>query len=762
MGLLCQNCCRELPLSNVNKRPAVFLLLLIALSTSSMAMSLGRQVGMAIIGRPLDISVEAGLDSTGEDVPTCVAAEVFFGDNRVDASRVRVTSEPVSPGSSKTTIRIRSVTSVDEPVVSVNVRAGCQQKTERRYVLLADLAGETSSVAGSMLSSDAAVIPGARSRLGTSNRSLALPSDTGRPQTTRQSTVEKASPSESGKRPDAGAESRLVSKSRTGVTAAKLARSRGEKVQTPARARLKLEPMDLSIERDPSLRLSPELLSAPSGDDTKRSAAAALWRALTSQPDDILRDTEKLISLEKSVVALQSDMQKNKAALTDLNGQVQKAQSERYANSLVYLLAVLLAIAIAAVAYLLRRASKIQSDQSEELPWWRKNKTLNTGWASNPAKAGAVYGAATATLGGAWSRRRKSAAGNGVDVERDLQNGESAFGVFKRKGARSLNQVPPLQSRDKPEFAMSTTTMARAVKAEELFDVQQQADFFVSLGQHEQAIEVLQEHIASNVQTSALVYLDLFDLYHLLKRKDDYEALREDFGQLFNARMPEFGLYTGVSPGLEAYPAALDRIESFWPSPRVLEVIEESIFRKQNADTEVFDLGAYRELLLLYAVAREVIGSDAGVNSNEKKNSLTQETVLSSSAPNSAPTAIQPLSAAASSKEFSLNDDPSPAIPQSLKPAAILDLDLDLSAFPDLSNNGFEHTSTGDAAVSDVESDSRFFAQFEDVAMLPPAPIVPPAQKGSKAFPPVRSHLMDFEIFGTSDEPMDSSKGSKS
>lgn len=761
MGLLCQNCDRELPLPNVNKRPAFFFLLLTALSTSSMAMSLGRQAGTAIIGKTLDISVQAGLDSTGADVPTCVAAEVFFGDNRLDTSRVRVTSEPVSPGSTESTIRIRSVTAVDEPVVTVNVRVGCQQKTERRYVLLADLASETSSVAGAPLSSGAVVNPGAGSGSGTSTRSRALPLGTIGPQATRQSTQQNSSPLDSGKSPAADAGPRPTSKSRSTATAAKRAMSRGEKVQRLPGARLKLEPMDLSIEREPSLRLSQELLSAPSGDETKRSAAAALWRALAAQPEDILKDSEKLLSLEKSVVALQSDMQKNKAALTDLNGQVQKAQSERYANGLVYLLAVLLVVAIAAVAYLLRRASKIQSHQSEELPWWRKNRTLDNGWASNPAKAGAIYGAATATLGGAWSRRRKSAAGDGVDMERDLQNGESAFGVFKRKGGRARSQVPPLQSRDKPEFAMSTTTMARAVKAEELFDVQQQADFFVSLGQHEQAIEVLQEHIASSVQTSALVYLDLFDLYHLLKRKDDYEALREDFGQLFNARMPEFGLYTGVSPGLEAYPAALDRIESLWPSPKVLEVIEESIFRKQNAGTEVFDLGAYRELLMLYAVAKEVIGSDAGVSSNEKKNSLAEETTLISPPPNLAPTAVQPLSAAASLEEFSLNDDPSLAVPQWLKPAANVDLDLDLSAFPDLSTNGFEHTYPGDAAASDVESDSRFFAQFEDGATLPPAPIVPLAQKASKAFPPVRSHLMDFEIFDTSNEPIAPSEGSK-
>ncbi|HEY8359857.1 MAG TPA: hypothetical protein VIL30_20570, partial [Ramlibacter sp.] len=58
---------------------------------------------------------------------------------------------------------------------------------------------------------------------------------------------------------------------------------------------------------------------------------------------------------------------------------------------------------------------------------------------------------------------------------------------------------------------------------------------------------------------------------------------------------------------LENYSRALSRIVALWPSRRVLEIIEESMFRKPGlpgADT--FSLEAYRELVLLYHIAQEV------------------------------------------------------------------------------------------------------------------------------------------------------------
>ena len=108
-----------------------------------MATSLGRHRGAVLIGRPLDISVQAVLDAQEDLSSLCLDADVFYADNKLDKSRVRVTAEKASPTSQDALIRIRSAAVIDEPVVTVYLRVGCQQKTERRYVALADMASET-------------------------------------------------------------------------------------------------------------------------------------------------------------------------------------------------------------------------------------------------------------------------------------------------------------------------------------------------------------------------------------------------------------------------------------------------------------------------------------------------------------------------------------------------------------------------------------------------------------------------------------------
>lgn len=148
----------------------------------------------------------------------------------------------------------------------------------------------------------------------------------------------------------------------------------------------------------------------------------------------------------------------------------------------------------------------------------------------------------------------------------------------------------------------------RPVNTEELFDVQQQSDFFLSLGQHEQAIAVLSEHIAANPGTSALAYLDLLRIFHSLDRRHDYARVSAEFEQAFNADVPDFEHFNQAGKGLEHYGTALARIQSQWPAPGTLALIEELVFRAPGANgDEAFDLAAYQELLLLYSVAKEVI-----------------------------------------------------------------------------------------------------------------------------------------------------------
>lgn len=707
-------------------------------TANSIAMSLGRHRGAALIGRPLDISVQAVLDAQDDIASLCLDADVFYADNKLDKSRVRVTAEKVSSGTQDAVIRIRATSLVDEPVVTIYLRVGCQQKTERRYVTLADLVSEP-------IPDRNAVVP------------VAPPLQVSPPLVTFPAALPTVNPSitkparKAGKSADPtnastpanslNADNLESTKKSTALKERRAAALTATRPGSTNRARLKLEPLDLSIDRDPQLKSSAELLSVPASSPLERSAAAALWRAITAQPQDILRDAEKLQTLESSVRSLQAQSQKTQQSINELGSKLQQAESERYANALVYALVFFLLLALAGLAYLTRGQFLRRRFAGGDTPWWRNNESQQA--AQNAWADSGVHDEGFDSDRQTDIRKSKPAvsvkAGLAVP-ELDLDLGRSNSNSPRQSSNFDSDSLPPLASKFRPDFALSMTHPSRAVKAEELFDVQQQADFFVSIGQHEQAIEVLRSHIGDGVETSALVYLDLFNLYHQMERKGDYAALREDFNHRFNTKIPVFEMYTDAGPGLEAYQMAMSRIESLWPSPRVLEIIEESIFRRPETNAEAFNLEAYRELLMLYSVAKEIISPEPKPTTPRKKFDLPDRPAdAADSRPMSfLSTSIQPLSASieedGSAHPSALTE---PLLVSTVPPASLnLGLDLDLSE-PMIDN---EHSLPVDV------SDAEFFAQFDkdaSAALAAPDPAMQRAKKPEET----PGNLIDFDAF---------------
>ena len=660
----------------VKKIPVVLFWLLLLAATNSSALSLGRHRGAALIGRPLDISVQAVLDVQEDPAGLCLDADVFYGDNKLGKSRVRVSAEKISPAGPDAVIHIRSSALIDEPVVTFYLRVGCQQKTEKRYVVLADMASEAALGALPTITPQAARIASVTSAGAVAGQLAKAPTASGASRRTRSGVTSRDTAASPG-----AADTTAFTIPPADAPAATLLRL-SKKIEKDSRAsakggaRLKLEPLDLTSERNPQLKSSGEILSAPLSTQ-ERSAAAALWRALTAQPQDILRDAEKLQSLEATVRSLQVQAQKNRLAVDSLNGQVKQAKSERYANELVYILGTLLLIALAALVYLLPRTLWSRNKNADEIPWWRKSESREKGWSDDVGRAGVSSLPGSVGAKKANQKEEKKSIIPVLDLDLAMSGEESRATEVQRISALAAgDSIPSLPGGERSDFPMSMSHPSRGVKAEELFDVQQQAEFFVTLGQHEQAIEVLRSHIDESGETSALVYLDLFNLYHQLKRRDDYEVLREDFNRRFNGKILAFDFYNEISHGLEAYQSALTRIEALWPSSKVLDIIEESLFRTPDAGAEAFDLEAYRELLLLYSVAKEIIHPDMDTRMEAPKFDLPaishDDNVRNSKFSS---TLIQPLSASVVDDKSEEKYEPLLA---SVRPPASLNVGLDL------------------------------------------------------------------------------------
>lgn len=434
-----------------------------------MAVTLGPNTRSAVLGQPLDLSMQMLLEAGDNPQALCLDADVFYADRPLAKNSVQVAPEK-SGNAHDWLVHIRAAAPVEGPVVTVHLRAGCQQKTSRRYVVLA----AASPRAAAPLPQSALAATGAPS----------LPA------------------------PDA----------------------------QPA-------------------------LAAESGAD-------------------------KVHSLEAELRQLRADLQRNQAALAESRTQQQR-EGGRNDRILVYGLAALLFIAIVGVLFIsyLRAISRAAPPTSVSGP---------EGLGPDPGPS---------TLMPAFGASRAG----------DLDAGESLFDSLMRASrSPAPESVPSLPPRDRPRFSVSVPFVPRTVKVPELFDLQQQVDFFSSLGQQAKAIGLLRKHLVDNVKTSALVYLDLLDLYHQTGNEQDYEDLRDDFNRVFNTRIAPFGQYVPTPGGGTAYGAVLLRIQAVWPTRQVFKLIEEALFREPGDAAEVLALEEYRELLLLHAVVRELIELDSG------------------------------------------------------------------------------------------------------------------------------------------------------
>ena len=676
--------------------------ILLSTALSSAAASLGRYSGAVVIGRPLDIRVQAFVGPEEELSALCVQADVFFGDAQLGAGSVRTTTQRNAPDA-EGSVRIQTGVVVNEPIVSVVVRAGCSSPFSRRYVLLADPISEP--VAGNAGSADVASLP--VSAAADAARALpALP----------QASLVGAA--------DGGGSSAGVAPATGTPTGAARPAARPSSAQRPASVvrrpaapasdgpRLQLDPVDLSlaIERDPTLRLSLSMLSEPTSNEAERTAAAMLWKAINATPEEVLRDAQKLSVLEAEAKGLREQEVRNRAALQAMEEQVQRS---KYMTWLAYVLGGLLLLSLVGLIWAMRRRNTRDATANTAKQWW-------TAGASEKSKEPSLR-----------SRVMPSQAADlDIDLNVDDASGFDDFKPLHDSGPSS--GIAPLTDSDRREFPASHHIgVSRSVATEELFDVQQQSDFFVSLGEFDQAIGILKNHLGDSQEPSALAYLDLFNLYHKLGRKAEYEALREEFNHLFNAGAPPFDQYSDESQGLEAYETAFGRIQALWPQPKVLDVIEQSIFRDANdVESEVFDLQAYRELLLLHAIAKDMIKRDSeGISPSDFQH-----------------TAIRPLKAAGQKGVVgsAMADERMVTQPFDEMPHASprLGLDVDLDALSEM---------------------SAFEASLPEVPVPVEATAKPVAAPGSREPRLPEGNLIDFEVldFMPPDEPVEPGKEKK-
>ena len=106
-------------------------------ATSALALGFGPVSNATQLGQPLNFAAAVRLEADESLPRECVSAEVFSGDNKLQAGQIRVTLEGAAD-SPERSVRVTSTAVIDEPVVTVTVSVGCPAKITRKFVAFID------------------------------------------------------------------------------------------------------------------------------------------------------------------------------------------------------------------------------------------------------------------------------------------------------------------------------------------------------------------------------------------------------------------------------------------------------------------------------------------------------------------------------------------------------------------------------------------------------------------------------------------------
>lgn len=543
------------------------------------AFTLGDLRGVAVIGHTLDLSVLIQTGEGEEVSANCIRAEIFHADVPQATPRVSVT--PGRDGSTPVLVRIESSAMVDEPVVTVVVRANCGSTMQRRYVLLADF-----PVVPDVPAVSTPVAPTVSLIQVPAEASPEASSVSAAPGPTASSTPPPAKPKP---RKKVGSPTAQPGP-RPGKSTEKAKRAVAAAPRAVGQAVLKLDPLDVLSDRvdasDSFMDFSPA--------------------------EDALRYGRQIVSLENDLKALRTQSASNEKLMLELRNKLQQAEQNQMSAGLLYALVAALVVSLLMLLWLWRVR---QADKQAASAWWNPaHQIVPTGAGATEPPDTRPHGLALETMTNAAAQpvvvpgsakttpvvpQKVPTAlpmpdASGLDVDLDM-----AFSAPMPLdgGVDNATANVPFE-----------TNSIRHISLDPILDVRQQAEFFVSLGQTDRALVILKKQIAETAEPNPLLYLDLIALYHSLGMKADFREQRDTFHRLFNGIIPDFPAYNLPGRDLESYPEVVSVLVRLWPRMDALAFLSACIFHdEQRMSRQTYELIAFKDLLMLHALADAVV-----------------------------------------------------------------------------------------------------------------------------------------------------------
>ena len=558
-------------------------------ANSSVAMGFGSVVHSTLLGQPLNFSATVRMEPDETLEPECASAEVHSGEVRIAPSKVRVKLEPGTDPSQRI-LRVSTTTPIDEPVVTILVTLGCGAAISRQFVSFADPPViELARASGPTDSASAPI------RNGAAVAALAAPASSGKSsaETPPAPPTPAAPPASVDARSAASPSSRrsdviVPAARRTAAPEKRVARIAAPARSTVAGSRLQLEaapPVAATVASSP-------VLAEPSVALAQTSAPAANVAASAAVAADVER--ERIKALEVSVQRLRDETEAARKAMLSIQSSLKDAQDAKYNNPLIYVLGLLCAL----LASLLVMSARRRSRPAERPEWW--NESMPPRHVVDRSTHSQAVTAHTLD------------APDSVPVGVELEGSPSTRGALEPHGfADTFAGEPEVAVVPAPPSAAPAPTMGWAVSppdvmVERLIDVAQQADFFVALGQEDSAIDLWAGQLGDAAGQIPLPYLELLEMHRRQGNLGAFEAVRDDFGLRFGLLAANRLTTNRSGELLEDLPDTLGRVQQVWSDPRLAMQALEVLMLHRDSAVAPFDLHVYRDMLFLYAVARDL------------------------------------------------------------------------------------------------------------------------------------------------------------
>ena len=550
------------------------------------ALGFGRPASDAVLGQSFTFAVPVRVEPGERFAGDCLSAKVHYGEALLPPSAVRT---EVRPGGTDDSLMLRVITSmpVSEPIVEVSVEVACDRHFSRRFSVFAD--------PPTLAAGPAQVAPLPQAVAPVAGAAPAAASPAG-PATTAYGAAYAAQRNASGA---ASSRPRVLHKGPTmalanEVIAPAAARhpatdngsaKKGPRTAPADTSRLLLEP------GTPRLKLDMEEPVIP-----PPSAASGAAPGLAALEDEDLR---QLKALQQSLDNARRDSQSQRDQTAKLQAELAQAKSQSSGDTWTPWLLALLAVVAAAIAGLvwkLRQQTRIAHSD------WFNQSALGPATGLPPAselppevRYEPAYVAADLTEPVAAARAGEARADLPLVDEGDARG----VPIVDHSATRPLD-------RHSLAAAAAPAGAPRELSVEELLDLEQQADFFIALGQEDAAVDLLMSHLRSAGGQSPLPYTKLLEIYRRQGDRAAYERTRARFNRRFNAYAPDWDTGPAAGRSLEDYPDTIAQLERAWHSPLDAMAILESLLFKRDDSSELFDLPAYRDVLVLYSLARDL------------------------------------------------------------------------------------------------------------------------------------------------------------